>query len=735
MMADVTRTCLFLTIIMILSAMALPQTANSESTDGNEWNIETVDSVGDVGQYTSLALDIHGYPRISYYDLVNTNLKYAWWNGSAWNIETVDNQVNVGASTSLALDNNDRPHISYRDNDNTDLKYAKWNGTNWNIETVDSAGRVGEGSSIALDSHDYPCISYYDYHNRLLKLARWNGSAWKIQVVDSSVVGSTTIGLDSNDYPHIGYGDGTTQDLKYARWNGSAWKIETVDSGDVYGFASLVVDSNDYPRISYGDKTSIALKYARWNGSAWGIEIVDSLGFPPSFTSLAIDGSDNPHISYFDYTNSGLKYARWNGTGWNVETVDSDGYVGTHTSIALNSNGYPHISYHDSTNGTLKYATKARLNIVPVLPPTNLTLCVFNGDDVLLNWSAPSSPLLDHYLVYRSADQRAFDFSNPVHNTSSDPNPLKTDWLDVGAANSTSPREYYYLVRAVDSLGSKSATSNTAGKWNRSFREGRDAFSLPLEPFVNRNVSWYSENIPGTELVRWMNATGHWVTHYPSMGEGVNDIPVTMGDSYEISLSSSINFTFCGYPASMIRFQEGLGDSLVFRRSLSAKVDGNDINLSWEAVARADSYLVFRSEERNGLHNLSLLPIANATETYWIDSGVIGNGRSEYYYMVIPADPSGGLGSNTYSIGVFTEEYQSGTDTFALPLKPVEPHSLDWYCDDIPNVVGIVHMMKGMWRLHAKEMPEGIYDEDVLQGEGYQISIEGPSSKFTFVGY
>ncbi len=374
------------------------------------------------------------------------------------------------------------------------------------------------------------------------------------------------------------------------------------------------------------------------------------------------------------------------------------------------------------------------IGIVPIPPPTNLTTEAV-GDDVRLDWDPPTSPVLHHYLIYRSNDQREFDFTTPLLDTSMDPDSLRTNWTDTGAAGPGSPQDYYYVVRAVSIGGQMSITSNTAGKWTRSFREGRDAFSLPLEPSQNRNVSWYSENIPGTEFVRWMNATGHWVTHYPSMGEGVNDVPAVVGDSYEISLSSPINFTFCGHPASMIRFREGLGDSPVFRKSLSAQVEGNDVNLSWEAVTGAIGYLVFRSEERNGLHNLSLLPIANATVTYWIDSGVIESGRSEYYYMVIPVDSSGGLGSSTYSVGVFTVEYQSGTDSFALPLKPVEPRSLDWYCDNIANVVGIIHLMKGYWRLHAREMPEGVYDVEALQGEGYQISIDGATTTHTFVGY
>ncbi|TET90502.1 MAG: hypothetical protein E3J35_06440 [Methanomassiliicoccales archaeon] len=152
-------------------------------------------------------------------------------------------------------------------------------------------------------------------------------------------------------------------------------------------------------------------------------------------------------------------------------------------------------------------------------------------------------------------------------------------------------------------------------------------------------------------------------------------------------------------------------------------------------MAEASKYLIFRSGRRDGLHDLSLLPIANTTETYWIDSDVIGNGRSEYYYMVIPVDSSGGLGSSTYSVGIFTEEYQSGTDAFALPLKLLESHSLDWYCDNIPNVVGIVHLMKGYWRLHAIEMPEGVYDAIATLAEGYQISFNETTTTFTFIGY
>jgi len=125
--------------ILIASILVGILTVIPEKTRAEVWNIETVDSAGDVGEYTSIAIDNNGYSHISYYDSTNRHLKYARWTGTAWSIKTVDSSIGiVGRYTSIALDSNGYPHISY---DSTrDLKYAKWTGTAWNITTVDSAG-------------------------------------------------------------------------------------------------------------------------------------------------------------------------------------------------------------------------------------------------------------------------------------------------------------------------------------------------------------------------------------------------------------------------------------------------------------------------------------------------------------------------------------------------------------------------------------------------------------------
>ena len=61
-------------------------------------------------------------PYIAYYDYTNGDLKVAHHDGSAWSIFTVDSSGDVGQQSDIAVDSNDVVYISYYDSTNAIVK-------------------------------------------------------------------------------------------------------------------------------------------------------------------------------------------------------------------------------------------------------------------------------------------------------------------------------------------------------------------------------------------------------------------------------------------------------------------------------------------------------------------------------------------------------------------------------------------------------------------------------------
>jgi hypothetical protein len=141
----------------VASATTSSGTSSSDSPTASGWQIQTVDSAGNVGEFPSIAINpVSGLPAISYYDYTNSNLKYAvldvW---GSWTNETVDEYGgDAGEFSSLAFDSAGHPHIGYyRAQTPYSLKYATWDGSAWQTQYVDQ-DNSGSWLSLALDSNE-----------------------------------------------------------------------------------------------------------------------------------------------------------------------------------------------------------------------------------------------------------------------------------------------------------------------------------------------------------------------------------------------------------------------------------------------------------------------------------------------------------------------------------------------------------------------------------------------------
>jgi hypothetical protein len=361
----------------------------------NSWLCQTVDSGGDVGKYSSIAIKpasggIGIYEPeigIAYYDATdptNGKLKYAYaaiCPTCSWSIITVDepllNNINVGAYSSLKYNSNGTPNIAYYferiGGGNDALKVASYVGSGgncgfggapgkWQCDTIQTGDRVGQYASLALDGAGNSHIAYYDGGNGDLWYATSSigancgpgGNTWLCYSVDwlNNVGQYASLYVDNNNDFHIAYFDATIDALKYAFDKGSGGNcgplgsaqcdtIDDMQAGSHPLGVSIAEDAASYPIIAYQSKGG-GLNVAR---------PLSALGLP------AGSGNCGPEIPF---------------STWDCEMINFPigARHGDFVSIDLSSSGLATIAYYGfitSSGGNLKVAYQQFQGFLPLV--------------------------------------------------------------------------------------------------------------------------------------------------------------------------------------------------------------------------------------------------------------------------------------------------------------------------------------------------------------------------------
>ena len=141
------------------------------------YSLTALDTVGNVGYFTSIAIGGDGLGLISYWDNTNGDLKVAHCANVACSSATLaalDAVGSVGYFTSITIGGDGLGLISYWDQTNGDLKVAHCANvacSSATLAALDTAGVVGQYTSITIGGDGLGLISYYDGTIGYLKVA------------------------------------------------------------------------------------------------------------------------------------------------------------------------------------------------------------------------------------------------------------------------------------------------------------------------------------------------------------------------------------------------------------------------------------------------------------------------------------------------------------------------------------------------------------------------------------
>jgi hypothetical protein len=368
--------------IAIDSGSGYPRIAYYDAVKGNlkyayrtaaGWTCTDVNTHGDVGQYCSLALDpVSRYPRISYYDVTNSSLCVAIGScpggGCTWSTTSVDSAGDVGQYTSIVAEAG-KVHVAYRDVTNQCLKYAWWDGS-WHTPEqayAYSGGDSGYFTSIAIDTgFNRPCISHYDQHANklLLSMRNYSGPGWSTESTSLGgyrTAATTSLLFDGGGAFHIvtGASDGSQAGLRdYPYEYGYGWVApSTLVAGDhVYGAAAVLGPGNQLRvgYLSFGALGTQRLRYYAAGSPAVTVDQDGEVGWAGN--ALALDPAGRPHIAYYDAGHARPGYATRQAAGtWTSGLLSGELGGGIGASLAFDAQGRAHVSYYTSA-AQMRYA-------------------------------------------------------------------------------------------------------------------------------------------------------------------------------------------------------------------------------------------------------------------------------------------------------------------------------------------------------------------------------------------